>query len=65
MAGELGNQGLIIGTVLGIVGALVGCFGGYQVRKRLVETLGTPDYVIALVEDAITIGGSLWVVTRF
>ena len=65
MTGELGNQGLIIGTILGIVGALVGCFGGYQVRKRLVKTLGTPDYVVALVEDAITIGGSLWVVTRF
>jgi uncharacterized membrane protein len=65
MAGELGNQGLIIGTILGIVGALVGGFGGYQVRNRLVQALGTPDYVIALVEDAITIGGSLWVVTRF
>jgi uncharacterized membrane protein len=65
MAGGAENQGVIVGTILGVIGALVGCFGGYQIRKRLVKTLGTPDYVIALVEDTITIGGSLWVVTRF
>jgi uncharacterized membrane protein len=65
MAGGAENQGVIVGTILGAIGAVVSCFGGYQVRKRLVKALGTPDYVIALVEDAITIAGSLWVVTRF
>ena len=65
MAGGAENQGVIVGTILGAIGAVVGCFGGYQGRKRLVKALGTPDYVIALVEDAITIAGSLWVVTRF
>jgi hypothetical protein len=29
------------------------------------EGLGTPDFVIALLEDLVTIGGSLWVVSRF
>jgi hypothetical protein len=30
-----------------------------------VKALGSPDFVIALVEDFITVGGSLWVVSRF
>jgi uncharacterized membrane protein len=60
-----GGQSFIFGAFLGIAGALVGCFGGYQVRTRLVKALGAPDFVIALLEDAIAIGGSLWVVLRF
>lgn len=60
-----GGQGIALGAILGIVGALVGAFGGYQVRARVVKALGTPDYVVAVVEDLITIGGSLWVVSRF
>jgi uncharacterized membrane protein len=51
--------------VLGIAGALVGTFGGYQVRTRLVKALGTPDFAVALLEDLVTIGGSLWVVSQF
>ncbi len=60
-----GGQGMVLGAVLGIVGALAGTYGGYQVRTRLVKALGTPDFVIALLEDLVTIGGSLWVVSRF
>ncbi len=58
-----GSTGL--GGLLGIAGALVGCFGGYQARTNLVRTLGTPDAVVAVLEDVITIAGSLWVVSRF
>jgi uncharacterized membrane protein len=60
-----GDQGLALGAILGIAGALAGTFGGYQARTRLVKALGTPDYVIAVLEDLVTIGGSLWVVSRF
>jgi uncharacterized membrane protein len=60
-----GDQGLALGAILGIVGALVGTFGGYQARTRLVKALGTPDYVIAVLEDLVAIGGSLFVVSRF
>ena len=56
---------ILLGVVLGIVGALAGTYGGYQARTRLVKALGTPDFVIALLEDLVTIGGSLWVVSRF
>jgi uncharacterized membrane protein len=60
-----GAQGAVLGAVLGIVGAIAGTFGGYQARTRLVKSLGTPDFVIAVLEDLLTIGGSLWLVSRF
>ena len=60
-----GKEGIVLGAGLGIVGALAGTYGGYQARTRLVKALGTPDFVIALLEDLVTIGGSLWVVSRF
>jgi len=53
------------GAVLGLLGSLIGCFGGFQARTRLVKALRCPDYVVAIVEDIVTIGGSLYVVTRF
>jgi uncharacterized membrane protein len=62
MAGEMG---ILTGALLGIVGALVGTFGGYQARTRLVKAMRTPDFVVALVGDLVCIGGSLWIVSRF
>lgn len=63
MAGT--HQGLLVGAVVGAVGGVVGCFGGYQLRTRLVKALGSLDYMVAVVEDLVAIGGSLWVVSRF
>jgi uncharacterized membrane protein len=60
-----GGQGAGIGAALGVAGALLGCFGGRQARMQLVKALRVPDFAIALVEDALTIGGTLWVVSRF
>src|SRR5436853_4064878 len=60
-----GGAGALAGAVLGVAGGLVGCFGGYQLRTRLVKALGMPAFVIALLEDLVAIGGSLWVVSRF
>ncbi|MFZ0617677.1 MAG: DUF4126 family protein [Candidatus Acidiferrales bacterium] len=60
-----GAQAVMAGAALGIVGALIGTFGGYQARTRLVRALGMPGYVVAVLEDLLTIGGSLWVVSRF
>ena len=50
------NQSLIIGTILGAVGGIIGAFAGYEIRKRLVATLHIKDTFIALVEDLVTIG---------
>ena len=63
MAGT--HEGWASGAVVGAIGGIVGCYGGYQGRTRLVKALGTPDYVVAVVEDLVAIGGSLWVVSRF
>lgn len=53
------------GAVLGLLGGLAGCSGGFQARTRLVKALQCPDYVVAIVEDIVAIGGSLYIVTRF
>jgi uncharacterized membrane protein len=60
-----GAHSALAGIVAGFIGSLIGCFGGYQARTRLTKSLHCPDYVIAIAEDIITIGGSLFVVTRF
>jgi len=45
-------QGSVIeGIILGSLGALVGAFVGYHVRKHLVEISGRPDWNVALLED--------------
>ena len=60
-----GGRSGFIGAGLGVIGGIVGCFAGYQVRARLVRFLRQPDFNIALVEDLIAIGGSLFIVSRF
>jgi uncharacterized membrane protein len=60
-----GGQGALLGALLAIVGAVVGAFGGYQVRHQIVARLKVNDIVVALTEDLIAIGGALLIVTRF
>jgi len=60
-----GGRSAYVGGALGVIGGIVGCFGGYQVRARLVKFLRQPDFNIALIEDLIAIGGSLFIVSRF
>jgi uncharacterized membrane protein len=40
------------GIFLGALGALLGAFGGYLVRKYLVQWSGRPDWNLAVIEDA-------------
>src|ERR1044071_1234258 len=60
-----GGQSAYVGAGLGGIGGMVGCFGGYQGRARLVKSLRQSDFNIALVEDLIAIGGSFFIVSRF
>jgi uncharacterized membrane protein len=39
------------GVLLAVAGALIGAFGGYMIRRDIVQKLGCPDWPIALVED--------------
>jgi len=58
-----GAHGPAGGAILGAVGGVAGCFGGYQARTRLVRALGTPDSVVAVLEDVVAIAGSIWIVS--
>ena len=60
-----GGKSPFVGAGLGLIGGIAGCFGGYQARVRLVKSLRQPDFNIALLEDLIAIGGSLFIVSRF
>lgn len=50
------GESLVLGALLGALGAVLGTFGGYRARVGLVPTLKVPDYVVALAEDATAIG---------
>jgi uncharacterized membrane protein len=52
------------GLLVGALGAVVGTLGGYEFRMRLVKATGGRDLPIALLEDAIAVGGAILIVTR-
>jgi uncharacterized membrane protein len=45
----------IEGVLLGVVGALLGAFAGFMVRRDLVEKIGCKDWHVAVVEDLCAI----------
>jgi uncharacterized membrane protein len=59
------GQSLVVGILLGVVGALAGSFVGYHLRHQIVAGLKIPDFPVALLEDAIAIGCGLLIVSRF
>jgi uncharacterized membrane protein len=48
------------GVLLGVLGAVLGAYGGYMVRRDLVEKIGCADWPVALVEDLIAILGAVF-----
>ncbi|HUO37223.1 MAG TPA: DUF4126 family protein [Mycobacterium sp.] len=44
---------------VGVIGAVLGTLGGYEMRKRLVAATGGRDLPIALLEDVVAIGGGV------
>jgi uncharacterized membrane protein len=60
MAGLGGSLGL--GAVAGGLGGVAGTLAGYRARAGLVRALGVPDYVVALLEDVVAVGGALLIV---
>lgn len=59
-----GVQAWLIGALLGLVGAICGAYLGYKARTGLVRALHSADFPIALLEDAVTLGGSILVVAQ-
>jgi uncharacterized membrane protein len=60
----LSGQSLLGGLLACLVGSIVVTLGGYEFRTRLVKAIGGNDLPIALLEDAIAIGGAFLIVTR-
>lgn len=57
-----GGQSLAVGGILGAIGSLVGTYGGFQVRMRLMKAMsGT---VAALLEDAVAIVAGFFFASR-
>jgi uncharacterized membrane protein len=55
---------VIVAAVVGIIGALVGTFGGYNVRHALVARSHVPDLAVALFEDVVAVAGGLLIVSH-
>jgi uncharacterized membrane protein len=51
----LSGNGMIVGLVAGVIGALAGTFGGARARNLLAKTFGR-DLPAALLEDAVALG---------
>ena len=47
------------GAILGVLGAVVGAFGGFNLRQWMVKTKGFRDLPVALAEDAVAVGLSV------
>lgn len=58
-----GGKEVLWGALLGATGGVAGCFAGYQARTRLAKATGKP-ILIALLEDAVAVAGSLLIVSR-
>jgi uncharacterized membrane protein len=59
------GESIILGAILGAVGAMAGAFAGYQLRHRLVTKRNAPDLLIAVIEDAVAIGGAFLILSQF
>ena len=60
----LNQPSLFTGATLGAIGAIIGAFAGYEIRRRLVSSLNIKDIFVALFEDLIAIGLALFLVSR-
>jgi uncharacterized membrane protein len=56
------RQSAVMVSVVGMIGALGGTFGGYFARSSLVKRYGIPDFAIALTEDLVAVGGAFCLV---
>src|ERR1700690_1542003 len=54
------DQSTVAGAILGAAGGVIGAFAGYRARTGLVKKSGLPDWVIALAEDLVAVGGGLF-----
>jgi uncharacterized membrane protein len=58
------REPLLTGAVLGGLGAVIGAYAGYEVRRRLVSGLRVRDIVVAVPEDLLAIALAYVLVSR-
>ena len=56
---------MMSGLLAGLLGAIAGTLGGYEMRVRLAKATGGKDLPIALLEDAVAVGGAFLLLARF
>jgi uncharacterized membrane protein len=54
----------LLPALVAVAGALFSAFAGYNTRRLLVTRFRLPDFLVALVEDAIAIAGGFWILSR-
>ena len=59
-----GGASLLLGAILGAVGAVGGAFAGSNYRRLLSSGSRIPDLLIALLEDVVAVGGGLLLVSH-
>ena len=59
-----GRHPLVLGVILGGIGALIGAFGGYEIRSRLVRRLNIRDAFVAIPEDLVAMVLAYLIVAR-
>jgi uncharacterized membrane protein len=58
------GKSLLAGAVVGGIGAVVGSFAGYEIRRRIVTNLHVKDLFVAIFEDVIAITLACFFVSR-
>jgi uncharacterized membrane protein len=57
------TAGSLVGGILaGMIGAVAGTLGGAELRGRLTRANGGKDLPVALLEDAVAIGGAILII---
>lgn len=59
-----GRHPMLVGAILGGIGALIGTFGGYEIRSRLVRGLRVRDAFVAVPEDLVAVVLAYLIVAR-
>lgn len=57
------GQTWLMGVLMGMIGAAIGTYGGYHIRKALVSSLKVKDIAIAIPENLVAIGLAYFIVS--
>jgi len=58
------QESWLVSAIAGAIGAVIGAYAGYEIRRRLVSGLTVKDIAIAIPEDLVAIGLAYLIVSR-